>query len=338
MKAKLSIVESFNKVLNKRYYGIRAMYFLVIITLLLPLQKVDIFSYGDSPYCNDYICPEIEFVYQGIEPLPDLLYPACKYDVHWSYRFVDCPEAGMSWCDFRIDSIVGSLENGPACEGNRTVYELVREMTFLLLEKKVPFTSCFAGLSNSSCTTNISVSYASCWQYEIDPYTGGGNLKKLVPCKNLTQCCREVWQICKDATGQLHPPPTHVSTLGINPICPIDEQNPEDACFAVCENPSLKQTINNQETYLSGYGDKLVVFPNPANDILNLNFVSDAKGIYSVEVYDIAGNLVLIESFSISQLDKDIQLDIHKLTSGTYAFMIKHNDMVRISGNFGIVK
>jgi hypothetical protein len=68
---------------------------------------------------------------------------------------------------------------------------------------------------------------------------------------------------------------------------------------------------------------KLSIFPNPANDLINLNFEGD---ITSIEVIDISGKRVL--NFKVKSRNS---LDISKLDNGTYVLYVRSNNSIYTS-------
>ena len=64
---------------------------------------------------------------------------------------------------------------------------------------------------------------------------------------------------------------------------------------------------------------KIKIFPNPTEDLLNLNFHYPKQGKLIMELYDIAGNLVLNRDFI--ELDSGLNqqsIDVSEIKSGIY--------------------
>ena len=66
----------------------------------------------------------------------------------------------------------------------------------------------------------------------------------------------------------------------------------------------------------SGNEIAIVPFPNPTVDLLNIP-VGDRNGSATIEIFDIAGKLVLSENVSFSN-NETLTLDLSELTNGSY--------------------
>ena len=86
--------------------------------------------------------------------------------------------------------------------------------------------------------------------------------------------------------------------------------------------PSLVNNVNNDS--------KIIVYPNPANDILNIN-VGNTSEMVEVMLYDMIGQVFETKSFDISP--KVISLPVDKLSTGLYFYLVRNNGSI-IRGKF----
>lgn len=301
--------------------------FLLIITTILYLTTFNSINIHAEEIVYDCkkLCPEIDWqssgeTHFGIE---DII--GCNFIAYWSYRYVDC--GGGGWCDFKLDSVGGYPSY---CVGNYPFYQLIQNALLEVIKAEAFKTSCFQSLPPFGSTTLISINYASCWR--LAPGDPMQDMNGLVICDE-TQCCRRVWKLTKSWDGGLAEPPELIAIIGLNPICPGLE------CIAVCEEYPLPQIpTSTEENYNSESGFKTKVYPNPTKNILNVQIISDTEGEHEIEVYDNVGNLIFSESFIKQQKDQSIQLNMSKLSTGNYRYVIKYNEIFSISGVFNVVK
>jgi hypothetical protein len=80
----------------------------------------------------------------------------------------------------------------------------------------------------------------------------------------------------------------------------------------------------------------LLLFPNPANDILTINNLNELSSVNSVEIYDILGNRVM-EFTNEGNLFFPLKIDVKNLNTGMYYIvLVKDNNIIR--ENFSIVR
>jgi hypothetical protein len=79
--------------------------------------------------------------------------------------------------------------------------------------------------------------------------------------------------------------------------------------------------------------NKISIYPNPANDLLNFQF-SDADKKRKVELYDAIGNLVLSENLTT----QNSSLNIHHLQSGIYFYEVLVGNKIMKTDEIVIIK
>lgn len=82
--------------------------------------------------------------------------------------------------------------------------------------------------------------------------------------------------------------------------------------------------VTNAESLLKD--DKVTIYPNPANDKLNIRFLKRQYQTISLKIISIHGNVV---KQIMSSSGKNIVLDINGLQTGVYILQIKGDDMTR---------
>ena len=143
-------------------------------------------------------------------------------------------------------------------------------------------------------------------------------------------CCKLKRSYCNN-NGLLSATET---TVGANPagtVCPIAVPPPpsdflpgnvvwrsSSPCFVICDNipiqsKVIKNTIQSTETTM--------VFGNPINGNLVLNFLQETNG--TIEIQDIDGRIQ--RQVSVNQ-DKSISIDLYSIPVGVYFVVLKHSD------------
>src|SRR5690606_14867259 len=117
----------------------------------------------------------------------------CTFVAYWSYRYLDCPELGINWCDFKLDAI-GCAGCPPSCWSCVSLFDLTHEAMKFVVNTAGRNTLCVQNLESDSCTATFSVNYSACCQFSS---AGPSGPTELIPCDE-TKCCKEIWKICKD--------------------------------------------------------------------------------------------------------------------------------------------
>jgi hypothetical protein len=68
------------------------------------------------------------------------------------------------------------------------------------------------------------------------------------------------------------------------------------------------------------------VFPNPANNILNLNINSKSNAVATLSIFDMSGRLLLNQTLQLNKGNQILSKDISKLNTGTYFVSLTWND------------
>ncbi|MDX9791571.1 MAG: T9SS type A sorting domain-containing protein [Candidatus Kapabacteria bacterium] len=169
---------------------------------------------------------------------------------------------------------------------------------------------------------------SSCWGKLVM-----GNDTLIQPCEP-SQCCWEVLQVCGVIGGGINY--TAIDTYSPDPeVCFIYPW----PCTFTCNPPEpptmpsgLEENINSE----SGY--KTTVYPNPSNDWVNIKLMSESDGEHKVEIFDGTGNLIISKTFTKSQNEIYIQLNMSSFPTGNYSYIVKHDGKPAINGSFYIVK
>jgi hypothetical protein len=77
----------------------------------------------------------------------------------------------------------------------------------------------------------------------------------------------------------------------------------------------LSQEVNNN----------IEMYPNPANDVLNIDIKSNITSTLTIKIVDISGRVLIQQSIDGKQGLNSIQLDIHELATGMYSVQIIEN-------------
>jgi hypothetical protein len=75
-------------------------------------------------------------------------------------------------------------------------------------------------------------------------------------------------------------------------------------------------------------GDKTAVYPNPASDVLRVDYTSDAAATTDIQVTDLTGRVIISQNVSVTKGANLLPLNITSLPSGAYLVKI-NNDITR---------
>jgi len=294
-----------------------------IFVFTFVLVTISSSAYDDCKFA----CPEIEWQSSGSTPfsVPSCL--GCNFIAYWSYRYLDCPELGVNWCDYKLDSI-SCVGCPPSCWSCSSIYTLTHSAMSTVIDQVARFSVCVQELPNDSCIANFSINYSSCWQYTS---SGPGGPSGLKPCDE-TQCCKEIWKYCKDSVGNITGP-FLVSQWGLNPVCESGQ------CITICEEFTPPPTINNiNENGIFNHSLKTKVFPNPSADLINLQIESDTESELMIEIIDISGNIIATKNIVKKQSEIQLQFKLSSFSNGIYYFIVKQNGKQVSSASFNILK
>ena len=85
----------------------------------------------------------------------------------------------------------------------------------------------------------------------------------------------------------------------------------------VTDTSSVTITVVNTQrtTYLQ---DQLIIYPNPATDLINIRLISDTTGNVAYRIFDITGRLLYLGQSSKQSAELDSQIIVSSLTKGSY--------------------
>jgi hypothetical protein len=72
----------------------------------------------------------------------------------------------------------------------------------------------------------------------------------------------------------------------------------------------------------------IAVFPNPANDYVEISFSSEISGKASVQLLDMSGRIVLQESIEVTEGQNNAGFDISELSTGIYMMNLVQDQAV----------
>jgi hypothetical protein len=100
--------------------------------------------------------------------------------------------------------------------------------------------------------------------------------------------------------------------------------------------PNRKPNMENEN---SKSADNIFIYPNPANNNINLDFMMDCQAIGSIYIYNNYGQLVdtIRNGDKFKKGFNSIQFDTQRLISGAYFISIEYNGKT-LSSPFNIVK
>ncbi len=301
---------------------IKYIYILIILNLFFNIVI------SKSEDCK-FLCPDVDWQFHGYEEIYDFIFPNCKVGIYYSYRYLDCPELSINWCDYKFDSLIvlDRYGCGPALN-QLPLFWVTQEAVIRLLEKVAKFSECGIGLQPGDSTSFISINYGGCWTKDI--YNPSHSLG-LYPC-NENHCCRQIWKIKREISG-LYSVPVLISQYGITFQCE------SIGCISICEDLHLWKDnteynlLNNTEIV-----DKAIVYPNPSAEKFSILFSSNIKGRFIIEFYDILGQLIYSEDFIKNETDALLNFESKNWLNNQYLFFIKNNEKIFVNGEVKIIK
>lgn len=85
-----------------------------------------------------------------------------------------------------------------------------------------------------------------------------------------------------------------------------------------------KSTMNVEENATS----QLSVYPNPARSLMHVDGELTSPGFASIEIYNVTGELVLVEQLDNNGSQFRTNLDVSMLSAGTYTLQVRTNQKV----------
>ncbi|MDB5209306.1 MAG: type sorting protein [Sediminibacterium sp.] len=94
--------------------------------------------------------------------------------------------------------------------------------------------------------------------------------------------------------------------------------------------------------FATSFSDEINLYPNPARDFVQVNFVGKLMGKNQYELYDMQGKKIMSKQFYYFGIPRTERLDINRLLPGTYILSIQQyspvtNEVIK-KGSFKIVK
>ncbi|WP_313807239.1 FG-GAP-like repeat-containing protein [Flavobacterium sp.] len=97
-------------------------------------------------------------------------------------------------------------------------------------------------------------------------------------------------------------------------------------------NPTINQSLSVAEGSTLGLAENhlgnFTVYPNPAQDFLNIGLKNGSETIKSTSIFDISGRLIKTDDSS------NTQINVSNLQSGTYLLLIENGENQKFSGKF----
>ena len=90
---------------------------------------------------------------------------------------------------------------------------------------------------------------------------------------------------------------------------------------AACNQLELTEGESTSSKELAG-DVSLNVFPNPVDDVLNMEITSKVNGIFEARVYNMFGQVVQIDQIGLSTGENKLSLSVNDLSEGSYLLQI----------------
>lgn len=88
--------------------------------------------------------------------------------------------------------------------------------------------------------------------------------------------------------------------------------------------------INNRDV-LPIVKSGLAIFPNPAKDVVNVQFFAETEGDYKISIFDIAGKEVMTQAKTFAEGDNNIELKTERISKGIYFIKVFNENQIETS-------
>ena len=69
------------------------------------------------------------------------------------------------------------------------------------------------------------------------------------------------------------------------------------------------------------------LYPNPAENIVNLTFDAEESGVTNIMIMDVLGAVQISEQVNLKEGANNIELNVASLRSGNYFLVVGNNDL-----------
>ncbi|UKN02396.1 T9SS type A sorting domain-containing protein [Paracrocinitomix mangrovi] len=105
-----------------------------------------------------------------------------------------------------------------------------------------------------------------------------------------------------------------------NDVWPISDVSTFEAAFPSGFNPTVMAC--SAASIVNNSIEKLTVYPNPANDVLNINFETTVAATATIEIVNMLGAVVISEDINTTNGSNQHVLNVNDLSSGQYVARI----------------
>jgi hypothetical protein len=112
------------------------------------------------------------------------------------------------------------------------------------------------------------------------------------------------------------------------------------ACSYILVNNGYAKTIN-ANTGLSNSAPKtdVLVYPNPASNLVNFNLTNEVDDVYTIELFDVVGKKMatITHNTALNKGENTIEFNTNALPNGTYTYKVSSTTMNK-TGLLNIIK
>lgn len=112
------------------------------------------------------------------------------------------------------------------------------------------------------------------------------------------------------------------------------------ACSYILVNNGYAKTINPNTGLLNNeIKTDVLVYPNPANNVVNFNLTNEVDDVYTIELFDVVGKKMasITHNATLNKGDNTIEFNTSTLPNGTYTYKISSNTINK-TGLLNIIK
>lgn len=242
----------------------------------------------------------------------DFSCPPCKVTIFYYFRNAVCPGGGNE-----LQYYPGRLESN-GCDTCSWNFSTMMDIAFSYLTNYL--------ITNNPHIPVMQMFLESCWSQNLF-----GPHPVAQPCE-FTDCCKYKYIVFRDEQGEIDSVKQEaiLSTIDCQNVPPVGE------CINSCNpNGYLYKLSEAHNIDLMGLHNSKI-YPNPAKELITLDFNFQDNGIFSFQVFDINGSRLLDINFTKESKKFIESFDVSNFESGTYFYHILSQGKKISIGNFVI--
>ncbi len=297
--------------------------------LILIVMIVFSNNFVNANDCENIECdPNVPYQ-QFYTQFPSVDCPDCIFEANFEYRIVTCDDGDEVQVNIHNFGYVSAECFDGTCWEVYEQASLVESMmkSFIAYIRTIPIIWGTEGIAK--------IYTKPCWNLQPVAGTHGwvwGSCEGNV-------CCKFIWnyEVVNGEVQLTDPVFIQPDFMECNPL--FDDEYPNsEICYSICGlmDPTvlLMKDVNYSDNFISFIEPR--VYPNPANNSIEIQTFFEQEGNYTLSVFDVNGSL--IESINYNE-SYNFRIDLSSYSNGTYFYHIKlQNRIIFNNGKFIVNK